>query len=666
MVQREKDTSPLRVTTQREDWTAPPGCRVTQQDLQLFAQGRHFRLYDKLGAHFCTVEGVAGVTFAVWAPSARSVSVVGDFNDWEPDRHKMQRVAHSGIWSCFIEGVQSGALYKYRLESIVNDYEVTKADPFAFRCEAPPGNASVVWDLAHHWEDRRWVDRRSRVQAPDQPISIYECHLGSWRRPTDDPKRMLSYRELASELVEHLQRMGFTHVEFLPPKEHPFYGSWGYQSTGYFAATNRYGTPQDLMFLCDELHRNGIGVILDWVPSHFPTDEHGLGFFDGTRLFEYADPRMGYHQDWHSYIFDYGREEVRSFLISSALFWLDRYHVDALRVDAVASMLYLDYSREDGEWIANKHGGNENLEAISFIRELNDAVHEKFPGVLTIAEESTSWPMVSKPTHLGGLGFDMKWDMGWMHDSLDYFSLDPIHRKYNHNTLTFRMIYAFSENFVLPLSHDEVVHGKSSLLGKMPGDEWQKFANLRALYGYMYMQPGKKLLFMGAEIGPWTEWDHEQGLEWGLREFPLHAGLERWVGDLNRVYREEPALHASDFEGWGFRWIDCSDADQSVVAFTRQEAKDEHSPTLLAVLNLTPVPRHDYRVGVPEPGHWREILNSDAEIYGGSGQGNMGQVEAVPMRYHDHPHSLNLSLPPLSTIVLKWEPEDSIFESPED
>jgi 1,4-alpha-glucan branching enzyme len=658
MVKRSDGAGVVGGNPRRERWNAPRGCLLTRQDLRLFHRGLHFRLYEKLGSHVVSVDGAKGVSFAVWAPAAKSVSVVGDFNAWEPDEHPLQRVGRSGIWAGFVEGAAAGSHYKYRVASQVSNYVVTKSDPFAFRCEKPPGNASIVWEMNHPWRDRLWVTQRARRNAGAAPVSIYECHLGSWRRPADDRKRMLGYRELASELVAHLKQMAFTHVEFLPPKEHPFYGSWGYQSTGYFAATNRYGTPQDLMHLIDELHQNDIGVILDWVPSHFPSDEHGLGFFDGTRLFEYPDPRLGYHPDWKSYIFNYGRNEVRSFLISSALFWLDRYHVDALRVDAVASMLYLDYSRADGEWIANKHGGNENLEAIHFLRSLNDAIHERFPGVVTIAEESTTWPMVSKPTHIGGLGFDMKWDMGWMHDTLEYMSLDPIHRKFHHDTLTFRMVYAHSENFVLPLSHDEVVHGKGSLLQKMPGDTWQRFANLRSMLGYMFAQPGKKLLFMGSEIGPWREWDHERGLEWELLDLPLHAGLMRWVGDLNRAYRDLPALHRSDFSSSGFRWIDCKDSDQSVVAFTRHADETATEGAIVAVFNFTPVPRHDYRVGLPAGGAWRELLNSDAEAYGGSGQGNLGSVEAIPMRYHDLAHSALFTLPPLSAILLERKPEE--------
>jgi 1,4-alpha-glucan branching enzyme len=631
---------------------APPaGSRVTRDDLRRFRGGTHYSLREALGAHPSHVGDTAGVAFAVWAPHAERVSVVGSFNDWDPERNPLRHLGSPGVWSGFIEGVDRGALYKYHVESTVGGYTVDKADPCGILHQTPPDTASVVWSLEYDWRDADWLDARARRNAADAPMSIYEVHLGSWRRRQDDGSRSLGYRELADELVDHVARMNFTHVELLPPLEHPFYGSWGYQTTGYFAPTSRYGSPQDLMYLIDRLHRRGIGVILDWVPSHFPSDAHGLAFFDGTRLFEYPDPRVGYQPDWKSYIFNYGRKEVQSFLISSALFWLERYHVDAIRVDAVASMLYLDYSRDPGQWIRNKYGGRENLEAIDFLRRLNLAVHKRHPGVKMIAEESTAWPMVSRPVHLGGLGFDMKWDMGWMHDTLEYMRMDPIHRKFHHDKITFRAMYAFSENFVLSLSHDEVVHGKASLIGKMAGDEWQRFAGLRALLGYMYGQPGKKLLFMGAELGQWREWDHERGLDWDLLQYPAHEGLRQWVEDLNRLYRAEPALHRRDFDSRGFRWVDCSDAEQSVVCFTRH-AEDDNA-AVLVLCNFTPVPRHNYRVGVPQGGTWQELLNSDAEVYGGSGQGNLGRCEATPMRYHELPHSLVLSVPPLSVVFLK-------------
>jgi 1,4-alpha-glucan branching enzyme len=633
---------------------------MSEDDLFLFREGTHCGLHEKLGAQRATVDGVEGTVFTVWAPNARSVAVIGSFNDWDPQRHPLQPVGDGGQWSGFVGAAAHGALYKYRVESRSGRW-VNKTDPFGFYHQTSPETASIVWNLDYRWQDDDWMATRADHTGADVPMSIYELHLGSWRRDEDDTSRLRGYRELADELIPYLERMRFTHVELLPPMEHPFYGSWGYQTTGYFAPTSRYGSPQDLMHLIDRLHGHGIGVILDWVPSHFPADEHGLANFDGTHLFEYADPRLGYHPDWNSLIFDYGRNEVRSFLVSSAIFWIERYHVDAIRVDAVASMLYLDYSREDGQWVPNKYGGRENLEAIEFPRSLNVAIHERFPEVPTIAEESTSWPMVSRAVHLGGLGFDMKWDMGWMHDTLRYMALDPIHRKYHHDSITFRMLYAFSENFVLPLSHDEVVHGKSSLLAKMSGDYWQKFANLRSLYGYMYAQPGKKLLFMGGELGQWSEWDHERGLEWQLLDYPQHAGLQAWLADLNGLYRAEPALHELDFDPAGFRWTDCGDADQSVLCFLRlprpreEEEEDAVGRAVLVVCNFTPLPRHNYRVGVPLGGTWREILNSDDESYGGSGVGDRGELRAVPMTYHGLPYSLCLTLPPLAVVFFKRE-----------
>jgi len=627
------------------------GRLLTAEDGRLFGQGRHSRLFERLGAQLDRQGGSDGVTFSVWAPHARGVSVIGSFNDWDPERNPLPPSDVDGIWSGFVPRVGHGAVYKFHVRSRIDDYRVDKADPFAFHGETPPATASRVWDLGHAWGDEAWLARRATSAADDAPLAVYELHLGSWKRHAGRLGGWLGYRGAARELADYVERMGFTHVELLPLMEHPFYGSWGYQATSFFAPTARYGTPQDLMQLIDLLHQRGIGVILDWVPSHFPGDEHGLAFFDGAHLFEYPDPRLGFHPDWNSYIFNYADPRVVSFLISSALFWIERYHVDALRVDAVASMLYRDYSRPEGEWVPNQYGGRENLEAIEFLKRLNETVHQAHPGVRMIAEESSSWPMVSRPSHLGGLGFDMKWDLGWMHDTLNYMQLDPIHRKFHHEWITFRMLYAHSENFVLPLSHDEVVHGKGSLLGRMPGDTWQRFANLRALLGYMYALPGKKLLFMGAEIGQWNEWNHERGLEWHLLEHPPHAGLQRWVADLNELYTSRPALHQRDFDGGGFRWIDCSDADQSVICFSRHgHARDA---ALVVACNFTPLPRHNYRVGVPLGGLWHEVLNSDATVYGGSGVGNFGGCRALPMRFHGLPYSLNLTLPPLSVMFLE-------------
>jgi 1,4-alpha-glucan branching enzyme len=529
-----------------------------------------------------------------------------------------------------------------------------KADPFATYSEQPPRQASIVWDLDYRWGDESWIANRHLSNGRGAPWAVYEVHLGSWMRVPEEQNRSLTYRELGPRLADYVSRMGFTHVEFMPVMEHPFYGSWGYQCTGYFAPTSRYGTPQDFMFLVDYLHQNGIGVVLDWVPSHFPADEFGLQNFDGTHLFEHADPRLGVHPDWGSSIFNYGRNEVRGFLLSSALCWLDRYHADGLRVDAVASMLYLDYSRKAGEWIPNKFGGNENLDAVDFLRRFNIEVYKEQPAVQTIAEESTSFPLVSRPTYLGGLGFGMKWDMGWMHDTLYYMSEEPIHRKFHHQNLTFRMLYAFGENFMLPLSHDEAVHGKGSLLSKMPGDDWQKFANLRLLFGYMYAQPGKKLMFMGDEFGQWSEWDHDRSLDWHLLDNPMHGGLRLWVGDLNRILRDEKALHELDFDPAGFAWIDVTDADQSIVSLIRKGRSPQD--ILVGVFNFTPVPRHNYQIGIPQPGRWLELLNSDAPLYGGSGQGNLGGVEAVPISVHGHRHSLTLTLPPLAALFLKPAP----------
>jgi 1,4-alpha-glucan branching enzyme len=624
---------------------------LSDDDLYLFNEGAHYRLYQKLGTHPTRVSGVEGAYFAVWAPNAKQVSVIGNFNDWNKSSHQLHVNGQSGIWEGFIPGIVNGTLYKYYIVTHHRDYRVEKADPFACFSEIPPKTASIVWNLDYDWGDREWMEKRREKNALDSAISIYEVHLGSWRRVPEEGNRYLSYRELAPQLVEHVQKTGFTHVEFLPVMEHPFYGSWGYQTTGYFAPTSRYGTPQDFMYLVDYLHQHDIGVILDWVPSHFPNDEHGPGYFDGTHLYEHGDPRQGIHPDWNTFIFNYGRNEVRSFLISSALFWLDKYHIDGLRVDAVASMLYLDYGRKAGEWIPNEYGGRENIEAIDFIRRLNQAVYQEYPDAQTIAEESTSWPMVSRPTYIGGLGFGLKWDMGWMHDTMDYMSRDPIHRKYHHNNLTFRMIYAFFENFTLPLSHDEVVYGKGSLLGKMPGDDWQKFANLRLLFGYMYAQPGKKLLFMGGEFGQWREWAHDESLEWHLLQYQPHSGLQRWVSDLNQLYRSQPALYQVEFDQAGFEWIDCNDVEHSVVSLMRKGRSP--GDEVVVVCNFTPLTHFNYQIGVPGLGFWKEILDSDAHEYGGSGQGNMGGVEAAPIPLHGRPYSMTFTLPPLAAVFFR-------------
>ncbi|MCX5907411.1 MAG: 1,4-alpha-glucan branching protein GlgB [Deltaproteobacteria bacterium] len=626
---------------------------LTEDDLYLFNQGSHFRLYHKLGAHLLNQEGVEGTYFAVWAPDAEEVWVMGDFNGWNKGSHPLRSRGQSGIWEGFIPGLQRGGVYKYRIQSRFNGYAVDKADPLAVRDEIPPRTGSVVWDLDYVWGDGEWMEKRKKLNAPKAPMAVYEVHLGSWMRVPEEGDRPLTYREIGPKLAAYVKEMGFTHVEFLPVMEHPFYGSWGYQTTGYFAPTSRYGTPQDFMYLVDCLHQQDIGVILDWVPSHFPADEHGLGYFDGTHLYEHADPQKGHHPDWDSSIFNYGRNEVVSFLVSSALFWLDAYHADGLRVDGVASMLYLDYSRKEGEWIPNAFGGRENLEAIAFLRRFNEAVYKNYPDVQTTAEESTAWPMVSRPTYVGGLGFGLKWDMGWMHDTLRYMSKDPLYRKYHHNDLTFRLLYAFQENFILPLSHDEVVHGKGSLLGKMPGDDWQKFANLRLLFAYMYAQPAKKLIFMGGEFGQWNEWYHEVSLDWHLLQNGGHQGLKRWVQDLNQLYRSEPALHEVDFEPAGFEWIDCNDWDSSTISLMRKDAAGRNP--VIVVCNFTPVPCYNYRVGAPRGGFWKEVLNSDGWNYGGSGQGNLGGVEAAPISWHGRPFLLTLTLPPLAAVFLRNE-----------
>jgi len=622
---------------------------LTDDDLYLWNQGSHTRLYEKLGAH--PLE--RGTHFAVWAPNADRVAVVGDWNGWKPDSEPLQPKGVSGIWEGTIAGAGPGAAYKYHIAN--GDYVVEKADPFGFHHETPPNTASKVWALDYEWQDARWMSERGARNSLDSPMSVYEVHLGSWRRGDDG--RPLTYREMAELIPDYAAGLGFTHIELLPIAEHPFYGSWGYQTTGYFAPTSRYGTPQDFMAFVDACHRASVGVILDWVPSHFPNDEHGLGFFDGTHLFEHADPRLGSHPDWGTLIFNYGRTEIPSFLISNALFWLDKYHIDGLRVDAVASMLYLDYSRQEGEWVPNEHGGRENLEAIAFMRRLNETVYLEYPDVQTIAEESTAWPMVSRPTFLGGLGFGMKWDMGWMHDTLHYMSNDPIHRSYHHHELTFRGVYAFTENFMLPLSHDEVVHGKGSLLGKMPGDDWQRLANLRLLLCQMWTQPGKKLLFMGAELAQPAEWAHEGQLDWELSQSPGHAGISRLIGDLNRLYRDYPSLHQTDTKPEGFEWAVVNDSENSVLAYFRRLGDE----VVLVVHNLTPLPRHQYRIGVPGPGRWVEILNSDAGIYGGSGQGNLGGIDSGPLSVPNRgrPESIDVTLPPLATVVLKQTPRTS-------
>jgi 1,4-alpha-glucan branching enzyme len=638
---------------------------LTDHDIYLFRQGNHFRLYNKLGAHLLEVDGVPGTFFAVWAPCAASVSVVGDFNGWNPQSHPLGgRWEGSGIWEGFIPHMGKGSIYKYHIVSNHNGYTVNKGDPFAFFWELPPNTASVVWDLDYEWGDAQWSAKRAERNSMNGPISIYEVHLGSWRRDPGEPDRLLSYGEIAEPLAEYVKQMGFTHVEFMPVMEHPFYASWGYQTVGYFAPSRRYGSCQDLMCLIDHLHKNDIGVILDWVPSHFPTDEYGLGYFDGTHLYEHADPRLGFHPDWKSAVFNYGRNEVRNYLISSAMFWLDKYHADALRVDGVASMLYLDYSRREGEWIPNESGGRENLEAITFLRRFNEMVYRDFPDIQTIAEESTAWPIVTRPVDTGGLGFGMKWNMGWMHDTLEYFRQDPVYRKYHQGMLHFSILYAFSENFILPFSHDEVVHGKGSLYGRMPGDNWQKFANLRLLFGYMYTTPGKKLLFQGGEFGQQSEWNHERSCDWHLLDDPFHATLQKWVRDLNHFYRTDPALYEMDFHGAGFEWIDFHDADNSVISYLR---KDKAGKNILAVVcNFTPVPRHNYRVGVPSGGQWTEILNSDATDYSGSGQGNMGAVEAAPESFYGKfDFTLSVTLPPLAVVVFKKQlPTDSAVATP--
>jgi 1,4-alpha-glucan branching enzyme len=639
--------------TVRDPYSFPP--TLGELDLHLAGEGRHERLWERLGAHVRQVEGVTGTAFAVWAPNARSVSVAGDFNGWDGRLHPMRSLGASGIWELFVPGVDEGSRYKYAVQK--RDGSLTlKADPYGQATEVPPANASVVYAPNHKWSDADWLEgRRTSMASPQaMPMTIYEVHLGSWRRNPLEGNRSLTYRELADELADYAVDLGFTHVELLPVMEHPYSGSWGYQVTGFFAPTARFGPPDDFRAFVDRLHERGLGVLLDWVPGHFPRDEWALARFDGTALYEHDDPRRGSHPDWGTLVFNHGRREVRNFLLSNALYWLQQFHADGLRVDAVASMLYLDYSRREGEWLPNQYGGNEDLDAVSFLQELNQVVHGMEPGVISAAEESTAWPGVSRPIYLGGLGFGFKWNMGWMHDTLDYMQRDPVYRQYHHHQLTFSLMYAFSENFILPLSHDEVVHGKGSLLRKMPGDRWQQLANLRSLYGYMWAHPGKKLLFMGGELAQEREWDVEGSLDWHLLEQPEHAGVRSLVRDLNRVYREEPALWEVDFEPAGFRWLEPNDAANNVIAFARL-GRGETRP-VVCVCNFAPVPRYGYRVGMPRAGAWRELLNTDSSYYGGSDVGNLGVIEAEGMPWHDQPFSAEVTLPPLGVVWFVPEP----------
>ena len=623
---------------------------LTDFDLHLLGEGSHYRNYEKLGAHLTELDGTAGVRFAVWAPNARSVSVIGDFNGWNRDSHAMRCRGDSGIWETFVADIGQGEIYKYFIRSNNDGHESEKADPYGFAAEVRPKTASKVWSLdGYEWRDQEWMAERGAKNARDAPISIYEVHLGSWMRTPEGG--WLTYVDIAPRLADYCREMGFTHVELMPVTEHPFDGSWGYQTVGYYAPTSRFGTPQELMYLVDTLHRAGVGVLMDWVPAHFPHDPHGLVYFDGTHLYEHADPRQGRHPHWDTMVFNYGRREVTNFLIGNALFWLDRYHIDGLRVDAVASMLYLDYGREEGEWVPNQYGGKENIEAIHFLRQLNERVYAEHPDTMMVAEESTSWGMVSHPTYLGGLGFGYKWNMGWMNDILSYFSKEPIHRQYHQHDITFSMLYAFTENFVLPFSHDEVVHGKGSMITKMPGDDWQKFANLRALYAYMFGHPGKKLMFQGCEFGQWREWTHDESLDWHLCAYPNHQGLKRLVQDLNALLRSESALSHYDSEWQGFEWVDCNDAHANTILFLRKS--EDPADTLLFVCNFAPVPREGYRAGVPEGGCWVEILNTDASLYGGSNSGNAGGLEAKDYSTHGRPATLELTLPPLAVVVLK-------------
>jgi len=628
---------------------------LTDFDLHLFGEGRHFDTYEKLGAHLHTVAGVAGTRFAVWAPAARRVSVVGDMSHWDGRVHPMRPRGSSGIWELFLPEVGEGAIYKYEILGPNGNLLPLKADPYAFQAELRPNTGSVVADLnSHKWADSGWMAHRQQKNWLESPISVYEVHLGSWRRVPEDHNRWLTYRELADQLIPYVKQLGYTHIELLPIMEHPFDGSWGYQTLGYYAATSRFGSPADFMYFIDRCHQEGIGIFLDWTPAHFPRDTHGLSQFDGTHLFEHADPRQGSHPDWGTLVYNYGRNEVRNYLISNALFWLDKYHIDGLRVDAVASMLYLDYSRKAGEWVPNRFGGRENLDAVEFFKTMNIVANERFPGILTIAEESTAWPSVSRPAYLGGLGFSLKWNMGWMNDTLKYFSANPIYRKYEHNKITFSLVYAFSENFVLPFSHDEVVHGKNSLLHKMPGDLWQQFANLRLLYAYQYAHPGKKLLFMGQEFAQRQEWSEARSLDWDLLQWDSHRGIQKLVIDLNHIFSTEPALHEVDFQWQGFEWIDCNDADNSVLSFLRKGKTADD--LIVVVTNATPVVREGYIVGVPCAGFYKEILNTDAAYYGGSNVGNAGGQNAAVDPRQGRPFSLCLTLPPLAATYLKWTP----------
>ncbi|MCX8129878.1 MAG: 1,4-alpha-glucan branching protein GlgB [Clostridia bacterium] len=630
---------------------------ISDYDIHLFNEGNHHKIYEKLGAHICKVNGVDGTLFAVWAPCAKRVSVVGNFNQWDGRRHQMRNLGCSGVWEIFIPGICKGDVYKYEIKTHFGEI-YKKADPYAFYAELRPDTASIVYDIeGYQWGDKDWIKERENSNILEKPVSIYELHLGSWKKKIDDDDNgFFSYRELADQLVEYVKEMGYTHIEILPVSEHPFDGSWGYQVTGYFAATSRYGEPKDFMYFVDKLHQNGIGIIVDWVPAHFPKDGHGLARFDGTALYEHEDCRQGEHLDWGTHIFNYGRNEVRNFLVSNAVFWFEKYHIDGLRVDAVASMLYLDYGKNHGEWIANKYGGRENLDAVEFIRQLNHTVYSYFPGVMMIAEESTSWPLVSKPPYMGGLGFSFKWNMGWMNDFLKYVSMDPIYRKYHHNLLTFAIMYAYSENFILVLSHDEVVHGKCSMLNKMPGDYWQKFAGLRNSYGFMYGHQGKKLMFMGCEFGQFIEWKYKTGLDWLLLDYDMHRKMQAYVRDLNRLYRTEKALYEVDFSYDGFEWIDCNDSDHSIVSFLRK-GKDWHD-MLIFVCNFTPVVYDHYRIGVPFDCYYEEILNSDSEIYGGSNVGNCGGLQAEEIATHGKPYSVGMRIPPLATVVLKPKLQD--------
>ncbi|MCY2991836.1 MAG: 1,4-alpha-glucan branching protein GlgB [Planctomycetota bacterium] len=628
---------------------------ITEFDQYLFGEGTHYRTYEKMGAQAMTLEGVPGVHFAVWAPNAARVSVVGDFNRWDGRHHPLQSRGGSGLWELFVPRLQVGDLYKYEVRGR-NGQLAYKADPYAFAAEVRPSTASRVWDVRRYvWNDDAWMAGRPQTNWLEQPISVYEVHLGSWRRDAAGGDRWLTYRELADQLVPYIQELGFTHIELMPICEHPFDGSWGYQTIGYFAPTSRFGTPDDFAALVDRCHQAGIGVILDWVPAHFPKDDHGLAYFDGTHLYEHSDPRKGEHSDWGTLIFNYGRNEVRAFLLSNAIYWADVFHIDGLRVDAVASMIYLDYSRKEGEWIPNEFGGRENLEAVDFLKKFNEIVHAEYPGFLTFAEESTAWPMVSRPTYLGGLGFDFKWNMGWMHDTLEYFSKDPVFRQYHHNHITFSLLYAFTENFILPFSHDEVTHGKGSMLGKMPGDQWQRFANLRLLYALMFAHPGKKLLFMGSEIGQGTEWDHDGSVAWDLLQYPLHAKIQKLVGELNRLHRSLPALHELDFCWEGFQWIDFHDTQQSVVSFVRR-AKNP-AEQLVCVFNFTPAPRDGYRIGVPGPELLQVVLNTDAAVFGGSDLGHVGLLKPEPTPWQGQPCSVALPLPPLAALYLRPVPD---------